>query len=205
MKGSKCEERICCACCKALILFPLTEWEVRPTSPDHCYTGRCRSSRRRPHSPASGAAPQRSPGPEGTDATAATHSPATAGTRGTPAGDEHGSRLSWHSAAEMDALPGNGNIQFKYHHVWILEQTTELTIHKCSIQVYRPSWLIHTVQINLPAPTLFQAEPGSPPGCDSMGPWWAEPERWWSKWNLSPLRRAPIPNDHPFTKPIALC
>lgn len=90
--------------------------EVRLTSPDGCCTGRCRSRTRRPQSPASGAAPQRSPSPGGTDATAATHSPAAAGRPGTPAGDGRGSRPSGHSAAGTGVLPGEEDTTSWKHH-----------------------------------------------------------------------------------------
>lgn len=64
---------------------------------------------RKPQWPASEAAPERSLVPEGTDATAATHSPAAAGRPGTPAGDERGSRQSGHIAAETGVLPEEKN------------------------------------------------------------------------------------------------
>lgn len=91
-----------------------SRWDVRLTSPDGCYTGRCRSQTHRPQSPASGAATRRSPAPGGTDARAATHSPAAAGRPETPAGDGHGSRPSGHIAAGMGVLPGEKNTSYKH-------------------------------------------------------------------------------------------
>lgn len=76
---------------------------------------------RRPHWPASGAAPQRSPEPGGTDSTAATHSPSAAGRPGTPAGAGHASRPSGHSAAGMGVQPGAKKSTFR-HHADILER-----------------------------------------------------------------------------------
>ena len=77
----------------------------RLTSPGRCYRGRCHSWRHRPLWPAWGAGPLRSPGQGGTGTTAATHSPAAAGTGGPPAADGRGSGPTGHTAAGTDDRP----------------------------------------------------------------------------------------------------
>lgn len=61
-------------------------------------------------------------------------------------------------------------------------------------------WYVIYVYIHAPGPTPSLTEPGSPPVCGSMGPWWAEPECWWAKCSLSPQSREPGLNDHLWTK-----
>lgn len=63
-------------------------------------------------------------------------------------------------------------------------------------------WYVIYVNTHAPGPTPSLTEPGSPPVCGSMGPWWAEPECWWAKCSLSPQSREPGPNDHLWTKNI---
>ena len=86
-------------------------WKGALTSPDGGCKGRCRSWMRRPQWPASGAAPQKSPEPEGTAATAARRSPAGAGRTGIPVGCGRGSRPNERSAAGTGVPPGEAHIQ----------------------------------------------------------------------------------------------